>query len=399
MHQCIKGFWQGKEVFIPATKAPFERNEVRYAEASFFDEVADEGEGVLSRPVGLRLPHWEEYAKDDKGSVELSFKPTRRGGRRKRGYTGGSEIVKQTMGDIVAPFQSLLKKGVPFVWGEPQQKSLERVKEVLSSPATMTPPIKDPIRYILSRPILAGRAAKWLLVLGQFDLFVAQPKTIKSQALSDLLAYFPTQADEVVTLDSMPGDVDAKIIGVCELCIIGDSNLVVKQTNGEYALKEPTLAPYRELTRVMLDHFQSVRCEHSPRPSNRYADALATLTSKIHIPGQKEEISLLVQRWSVPGPLAGMTEYYLGEVSKEADWRTPIIEQLKERKSSNLRFLKSYTMIQGALYYRGPNGILARCISPEEAKERLRASHKQWCGRKGLHCIAGCRELDTIGQL
>ncbi|OMP03725.1 hypothetical protein COLO4_10245 [Corchorus olitorius] len=105
----------------------------------------------------------------------------------------------------------------------------------------------DPIRYILSRPILAGRAVKWLLVLGQFDLSVAQPKAIKSQALSDLLAYFPTQADEVVTLDSMPGDVDG----------------------------------------------------------------------------------------------------------------------------------------EGALYYRGPNGILARCISPEEAKERLRASHKQWCGMEG----------------
>ncbi|OMO58541.1 hypothetical protein CCACVL1_25448 [Corchorus capsularis] len=149
----------------------------------------------------------------------------------------------------------------------------------------------------------------------------------------------------------------AKIIGVTELCIIGDSNLVTT--------------------------FSPVRCEHSPRSSNRYADALATLASKIHIPGQKEEISLLVQRWSVPGPLAGMTEYYLGEVSKDADWRTPIIEQLRERKSSNLRFLKSYTIIQGALYYRGPNGILARCISPEKAKERLRTSHKQWCGMEG----------------
>ncbi|OMP03877.1 hypothetical protein CCACVL1_02236, partial [Corchorus capsularis] len=195
----------------------------------------------------------------------------------------------------------------------------------------------DPIRYILSRPILAGRAAKWLLLLGQFDLSVAQPKAIKSQALSDLLAYFPIQSEEAVTLDSMLGDVEG----------------------------------------------ESVRCEHSPRSSNRYVDALATLASKIHIPGQKEEISLLVQRWSVPGPLAGMTEYYLGEVSKDADWRTPIIEQLRERKSSNLRFLKSYTIIQGALYYRGPNGILARCISPEKAKERLRTSHKQWCGMEG----------------
>ncbi|OMO94091.1 reverse transcriptase [Corchorus capsularis] len=829
MHQCIKGFWQGKEVFIPATKAPFEKYEVRYAEASFFDEVAEEGEGVLSRPVGLRLPRWEEYAEEDKAGGEPNFKRTRRGGRRKRGRTGGNEMVKQTKespeGDVncmqvekeavveeVAPtpetFQdkpkpqgdeleeinlamdggtskplfiskgltgerrdtliALLKEyedvfawsyeqmpgldenlvthelhispsskpvkqsarvfrpeidvqikeeidkllrvgfikpinhptwlsnvvpvkkkngsirvcvdfrdlnkacpkddfplpnidtlvdataghemfsfmdgfngynqikmckedaektafrtpignfyytvmsfglknagatyqramtaifhdmmhvciedyvddivvkskrvsdhfsdlrrvfercrkyklrmnplkcafgvtsgkflgfmvhrkgidvdpakvtairelappinqkqlkslmGCSFYWGEPQQKSLERVKEVLDFPNHHDATIKgqpmmlyltstnesiggllvqevegverpvyylsrclhgselnyspiekhclslvfatqklqhyllahkvtvvtksDPIRYILSRPILAGRAAKWLLLLGQFDLSVAQPKAIKSQALSDLLAYFPIQSEEAVTLDSMLGDVEgevccsqplmgewtlyfdgsatatgggagvvlvppeaerayeevvsmafkldfqctnnqaeyealilglntAKIIGVTELCIIGDSNLVVKQTNGEYALKEPTLAPYRELTRVM------------------YADALATLASKIHIPGQKEEISLLVQRWSVPGPLAGMTEYYLGEVSKDADWRTPIIEQLRERKSSNLRFLKSYTMIQGALYYRGPNDAqyaCPRCSEPPDVND------------------------------
>ncbi|OMO74738.1 hypothetical protein COLO4_26525 [Corchorus olitorius] len=419
MHHCIKGFWQGKEVFIPSTKAPFEKNEVRYAETSFFDEVADEGcEGTPSLHLGMESPEGDITCMQvETEAVVEEVAPALETFQDKPKSQGDElEEINLAMEGDTTPFQSLLKKGVPFVWGEPQQKSLERVKEVLSSPATMTPPIKgqpmmlyltstkqsiggllvqevegverpvyylsrclhvselnyspmekhclslvfatqklrhyllahkvvvvtksDPIRYILSRPILAGRAAKWLLVLGQFDLSVAQPKAIKSQALSDLLAYFPTQVDEVVTLDSMPGDVDggagvvlvppeaerayeevvsmafeldfqctnnqaeyealmlglntAKIIGVCELCIIGDSNLVVKQTNGEYALKEATLAPYRELTRVMLDHFQSVRCEHSPRSSNRYADALATLASKIHIPGQKEEISLLV---------------------------------------------------------------------------------------------------------
>ncbi|OMO53965.1 hypothetical protein COLO4_36616 [Corchorus olitorius] len=90
MHQCIKGYWQDKEVFNPDTKAPFEKNAVRYTESSFFDELTDEGEGVLSRPVGLRLPHCEEYAKDDKASGEPSFKRTRRGGRRKRWRPGGS---------------------------------------------------------------------------------------------------------------------------------------------------------------------------------------------------------------------------------------------------------------------------------------------------------------------
>ncbi|OMO67929.1 hypothetical protein CCACVL1_20188 [Corchorus capsularis] len=332
----------------------------------------------------------------------------------------------------MVPFQSLLKKGVTFTWGDLQQKGFEKVKDILTAPATMTPPIKgqpmmlyltstnesvggllvqevegveklvyyisrclhgselnyspmekhclslvevtrklchyllahklivvtrsDPIKYLLSKTVMAGRASRWYFMLGEFDISVMQPKAVKSQALSDLLAYFPSKSlHEEILSDDLPGEVHvevchiepscgewqlffdgssttsgggagivlippearceheealslafkldfpctnnqpeyetlvlglhtATIIGVEELCIIGDSNLVVKQTNGEFSLKEPMLAPYRDLVRSFLDKFQSVRCEHSRRSFNRYADALATLASKINMP-------------------------------------------------------------------------------------------------------------------
>lgn len=51
----------------------------------------------------------------------------------------------------------------------------------------------DPIQFLLTRPALSGRIAKWLLLTSEFDITAVQPKAIKSQALADLLAHFPSK--------------------------------------------------------------------------------------------------------------------------------------------------------------------------------------------------------------
>ena len=56
----------------------------------------------------------------------------------------------------------------------------------------------DPIKFLFSKPVLSRRIAKWLLLLGEFDIAVVQPKAIKSQVLSDLLAHFPSQYEEII---------------------------------------------------------------------------------------------------------------------------------------------------------------------------------------------------------
>ncbi|OMO61386.1 Ubiquitin-conjugating enzyme, E2 [Corchorus capsularis] len=87
LHQCVKGYWNGKEIFIPATKAPFEKSEVRYAETLFFDEVAEKGERVLSLPMGIPLPPLQEYGERSENNMKYNRKRTRRGGKRRRGNT------------------------------------------------------------------------------------------------------------------------------------------------------------------------------------------------------------------------------------------------------------------------------------------------------------------------
>ena len=171
------------------------------------------------------------------------------------------------LAELSYPLQQLMKKGTLFKWGQSHEEAIQKIKEILTSPQTMTMPVKglpmilyltstdksigvllaqdidgverpvyylsrslqgsesnypacekhclalvfatqklrhyflahkvnlitnsDPIKYLLSRPALSGRIAKWLLLLSEFDITIMPPKTIKSQALADLLAHFP----------------------------------------------------------------------------------------------------------------------------------------------------------------------------------------------------------------
>ena len=73
----------------------------------------------------------------------------------------------------------------------------------------------------------------------------------------------------------------AREMGIKHPQVIRDSNLVVCQARGDFALKEPSLAPYRAMAQRLEDSFEEFNIEHSPRSNNRFADALAILGSKV----------------------------------------------------------------------------------------------------------------------
>ncbi|RVW89464.1 Retrovirus-related Pol polyprotein from transposon 17.6 [Vitis vinifera] len=49
----------------------------------------------------------------------------------------------------------------------------------------------DPIKYVLSKPVLSGRLAKWGLLLTKYEIIYIPQKAIKGQALADFLADHP----------------------------------------------------------------------------------------------------------------------------------------------------------------------------------------------------------------
>jgi ribonuclease HI len=74
----------------------------------------------------------------------------------------------------------------------------------------------------------------------------------------------------------------ALILGLClalkhgerHVVVKGDSTLVVKQINGEWKTKHPTLRPLRTEAEELLAQFECWRVEWIPRKENRRADEL-----------------------------------------------------------------------------------------------------------------------------
>jgi ribonuclease HI len=63
-------------------------------------------------------------------------------------------------------------------------------------------------------------------------------------------------------------------LGVKKLAVFSDSELLVKQMNGEYRVKSEDLRPLYEQARQLAAQFDSFRITHIPREQNKRADQL-----------------------------------------------------------------------------------------------------------------------------
>ncbi|CAL8174006.1 unnamed protein product [Prunus armeniaca] len=63
----------------------------------------------------------------------------------------------------------------------------------------------DPVRYVMSKPVLMRRLAKWALLLNQYEIIDTPAKAIKGQAIADFLADHPIPADWEIS-DDLPDE-------------------------------------------------------------------------------------------------------------------------------------------------------------------------------------------------
>src|SRR6476646_3244951 len=66
-------------------------------------------------------------------------------------------------------------------------------------------------------------------------------------------------------------------LGVKRVAVFSDSELLVKQMNGEYRVKHPDLLPLYEDAKELLKEFDAVTIAHVRREQNKRADALGNL--------------------------------------------------------------------------------------------------------------------------
>ncbi|XP_070036189.1 uncharacterized protein [Nicotiana tomentosiformis] len=73
-------------------------------------------------------------------------------------------------------------------------------------------------------------------------------------------------------------------MNVQELLVIGDSDLLVHQVLGEWAIKNTKILPYLHCVQELIKRFTKIEFKHVLRVQNEFADALATLSFMIQHP-------------------------------------------------------------------------------------------------------------------
>ena len=169
-----------------------------------------------------------------------------------------------------------------------------------------------------------GRIAQWLLLLFQYNICLRILKSVKSQAIADLLAQF-TGKEECLLSKEIPGEMAvaeipgkkwtmrfngsatttlnglrvvlsckdrdtmplsfklgfscsnnateyeaylirltiALSIGVKHIRVLGDSNFVISQVKGDFTLREQSLAAYRTWAQRLEQEFQTFSVEYT----------------------------------------------------------------------------------------------------------------------------------------
>ncbi|XP_074355917.1 uncharacterized protein LOC141695578 [Apium graveolens] len=286
----------------------------------------------------------------------------------------------------------------------------------------------QPLRKILHKPDISGRLVNWAVELSQFNLSFIPRTAIKAQALADFIieCNFPEEDQQTMDTDQEPkkeispgawtlkvdgssttersgaglilrspegfkiqtaisfnfpatnnqAEYEALIAGlklsrtlrVQDLKIYSDSQIVVKQINGEYIAKDPTLAKYQALVQSYLASIPSHQFTQICREENEEADILSKLVRN----SSDLDCSVYFEELHKPSIESGE----ILEIESTQNWMTPFIKyldkgELPEDKGKAQRLkakAAKFFLEEGVLYRRTFSSPTLKCIDPEEAK-------------------------------
>ncbi|RVW96481.1 Retrovirus-related Pol polyprotein from transposon 17.6 [Vitis vinifera] len=278
----------------------------------------------------------------------------------------------------------------------------------------------DPLRYLFDRPALVGRLMRWLVLLTEFDIHYVTQKSIRGSIVADHLASLPVSDARAIDDDFLTrmsqlsvrlafsdrhpatnniveyeacilGLETALELGIRQMEVFGDSNLVLRQIQGEWKTRDAKLRPYHAYLELLVTRFEDLRYTHLPRAQNQFADALATLASMIDIPADATVRPLLIESRSAPAYCCLIDDM---EIDDGLPWYHDIYHFLrlgvypeaataKDRRA--LRQLATRFVICGeTLYRRSPDGMLLLCLDRASA-DRVMREFVQRCPECQIH--------------
>ena len=201
-------------------------------------------------------------------------------------------------------------------------------------------------------------------------------------------------------------------LGISKIVIKGDSQLVIKQINEEYAC--PRMAPFVQEVWKLRKRFQTFKADYVPREDNTEADELSRIASQwalvppgVFIEELRQPSAQLAKAelGAAPGPGAAASTPTPAEPSTPAilalpleasvvpgkrtppPWATDIVKHMRDHilpedlheAEKVARQARMYAMIDDELYPRCHNGVMLLCIPQEEGQQLLEEIHRGTC--------------------
>ncbi|KAL0290630.1 UNVERIFIED_CONTAM: hypothetical protein Sangu_2566600 [Sesamum angustifolium] len=238
--------------------------------------------------------------------------------------------------------------------------SIHKLKHYFQSHCIHLASKADPLKYVMAKPLLSDRLARWYLQLQQFEITYVPQKSVKEQVLEDFLADHPMPTEwelsddlpdqDVLVIEVTPpwkmyfdgashkegagtgvvfvtseGEVlpylftltqncsnnvaeyQALILGLeivvdakqLPLKVYRDSQLVVNQLLVLYEVKKPELFPHHNYAKRLKGWLGDVELEHLPTKDNKQANALAKLASTLSMTDKEARIPIC-KSWVTP---------------------------------------------------------------------------------------------------
>ncbi|RVX00526.1 Transposon Ty3-I Gag-Pol polyprotein [Vitis vinifera] len=277
----------------------------------------------------------------------------------------------------------------------------------------------DSLRYLFDRSALVGRLMRWLVLLTEFDIHYVTQKSVRGSVVADHLASLPVSDGRAIDDDFSDEDVavvtslsvrlafsdrhpatnniveyEACILGletaleleIRQIEVFGDSNLVLRQIQGEWKTRDVKLRPYHAYLELLVGRFDDLRYTHLPRAQNQFADALATLASMIDIPIDATVRPLLIESRSAPAYYCLIEDT---EIDDGLPWYHDIYHFLRlgvypeaatAKDKRALRQLATRFVICGeTLYRRSVDRMLLLCLDRDSTDRVMREVHAGVC--------------------
>ncbi|XP_049371532.1 uncharacterized protein LOC125836404 [Solanum verrucosum] len=174
-------------------------------------------------------------------------------------------------------------------------------------------------------------------------------------------------------------------MNVHELLVIGDSNLLIHQVQGEWAVKNPKITPYVRYIQKLCKRFRKIEFIHTLRTQNELADALATIASMIKHqdtsyinPVDIEVKEQHVHCSHVEAEPDGLPWYF--DIKKNLEDGTYPENATFNQKNSIRRMALSFFASEEIIYMSTPDLGLLRCVDASEAAKLLKQIHVGTCG-------------------